>query len=545
MLVLVIIVGTCVAGDGSRYRSVALPSIEAAVHADDLVLASSGDLHGIAAVYNQFIEQARQRADCQALVLVHDDVEIIDANFRAKVLAAVGDVGVGVAGVIGGSQLTSTKWWDARRTAGRVFETRGLIDLGVTRADVDVVDGLLLVISPSAFATIDFDGIVCPGFHGYDVDYCLQARHAGLRVVVRPIDVIHRTAVDVYDRTDFERAARAAETKWPALIRPLTTTETFAKCVGRSRHLARRSASRARRLVGDVRAPRHRTPAASTAVSSVRRDPPASITCGVCAEPMATSGLDSTTGGSILACAGCGSGVTWPPPHRDPASSAIWTEQYGATRLARRPVWFAEARKRIEWLQLHLPEGSILEVGCGTGEFVRVAQDEGFDAYGIEPSEWAAARAVDLDVNVHCGLVSEWCAEHSGFRFDAVAMWHVLEHVPDPAGFMRDATSVLQPGGLVFIEVPNFASTDAERLGVDWDAAQLHDHFHHFTPDSLAGLLDRCGLDVVQVLPMTSRLYGSRPAWQSSRNRALIEGHAWPALDLLRAVARTQRRATE
>jgi SAM-dependent methyltransferase len=546
MLSVVIIVGSCVAGDGSRYRSVALPSIEAAVSEGDLVLSAVGDERGIAAVYNQFIDVARQRDDCEALALVHDDVELIDPNFRVKVLAAVGEVGVGVAGVIGGAGLASMKWWDARHTAGRVFETRGLIDLGVTQADLDVIDGLLMVISPIAFASITFDEVACPHFHGYDVDYCLQARQAGLRVVVRPIEVVHRTVVDVYDRTEFDRATMVVESKWPEFIRPPTRSEAIVESMKRAPDLVRRGAGRARRVVRSARTSKRSASSPSTpVVATAHVDAPTSIRCGVCNEHFAPPARRLAPGGEILTCGSCGSGVTWPLPDRDPASAAIWEEQYGATRLARRHIWFAEARKRIEWLQLHLAEGSMLEVGCGTGEFVRVAEDEGFDAYGIEPSEWAAAQAADLGVRVHRGLVNEWRAENSEFRFDAVAMWHVLEHVPDPCGFMRDAISLLRPGGLVFIEVPNFESTDAARLGVDWDAAQLHDHFHHFTPDSLAGLLDRCGLEIVQLLPMTSRLYGSRAAWQSSRNRALIEGYAWPALDLLRAMARTQPSVTE
>src|SRR5258708_7784275 len=126
-------VGSPIVADGTRFKEITLPSLERVLDQDDVVLSATGDTRGIAAVYNDFVREARSRSDCEALVLLHDDVEIVDANFRAKVLAAVGEDGVGVVGTIGGADLRSVAWWEARRTAGRVFETRKSIDLGHPR----------------------------------------------------------------------------------------------------------------------------------------------------------------------------------------------------------------------------------------------------------------------------------------------------------------------------------------------------------------------------------------------------------------------------
>src|SRR5207245_8809890 len=116
----------------------------------------------------------------------------------------VREEGVGVVGAIGGGDLRSIAWWEARRRAGRVFETRGLVEVGPPRADVDVVDGLLMALSPLAFQALAFDEEACPRFHGYDVDLCLEARAAGLRVIVRPIDIVHRTKGGFGDKTAFD-----------------------------------------------------------------------------------------------------------------------------------------------------------------------------------------------------------------------------------------------------------------------------------------------------------------------------------------------------
>ena len=79
-------------------------------------------------------------------------------------------------------------------------------------------------------------------------------------------------------------------------------------------------------------------------------------------------------------------------------SDGIWVGQYGGQRLARRPVWFAEARQRLDWILLRQPDGVLVEVGAGTGEFAKVALDAGFDTYAVEPSLWAAHQAQGLSL---------------------------------------------------------------------------------------------------------------------------------------------------
>lgn len=235
--------GTCVGGDGHKYSSVSLPTIQQVASADDLVLSEPGR-NGICAVYNQFIDVVSNRADCEALVLLHDDVEIHDEEFRDKVLAAVGEDSVGVVGVVGGADIPSLQWWRGRRLAGRVEEPRGAADLGARTADVDAVDGLMLVLSPRAFRSIRFDGDSFPEYHAYDVDYCLAARAAGLRVVVREIDVFHRTKGGFGDAGAFKDADRVLVGKWPQFVRPMTLRED---ALSRARGIARRQVARVRR----------------------------------------------------------------------------------------------------------------------------------------------------------------------------------------------------------------------------------------------------------------------------------------------------------
>lgn len=85
---------------------------------------------GIAAVHNDFVAQARSNDDCEALVLVHEDVEIIDPLYREKILAVVAEPDVGICGVIGGAGLESIAWWDARARAGRVRVAIRVVEFG-------------------------------------------------------------------------------------------------------------------------------------------------------------------------------------------------------------------------------------------------------------------------------------------------------------------------------------------------------------------------------------------------------------------------------
>lgn len=244
-----IIFGTCVA-DEARYTSIALPSIRRSAITDDVILKEPGR-RGIARVYNQFISEARHHSECSALVLLHEDTEIIDDNFRAKIMHLAKNPTVAVGGVAGAAGLRGLEWWTGRSRAGLVYETRGALDLGPRHADVDVVDGLLMIVFPSAFRRFVFDEASFPGFHGYDADYCLQARNIGLRVVVMELDILHRTKTGYGDKEAFRRANEAFSAKWPAHVhraglmsrcsRHWRNTENLANTAakGLARHLSR------------------------------------------------------------------------------------------------------------------------------------------------------------------------------------------------------------------------------------------------------------------------------------------------------------------
>ncbi len=203
-----------------------------------------------------------------------------------------------------------------------------------------------------------------------------------------------------------------------------------------------------------------------------------------------------------------------------------------------RPQWLKEAELRTTWLQLHIPDGSVLELGGGTGEFVAALEAHGYDAYGAEPSAWAAQAARELGARVTTGDLAVWRQEHPGWLVDAVVAFHVFEHVHEPRAFLAEVADVLAPKGLLALEVPNFDSVLARRHTFHWASGHLADHVYHYTERGLCALLEQAGYEVQTSLPFSTRVYDAAPMWQARRTAWRSAGIDEAPLDMLRVVAR-------
>lgn len=472
---------TCV-GSEQTYRSRALAGLRLAAEPDSLVAETSTD-RSIFAAYNEVLDALAERDDLEALVLLHDDTEIVDPDFCAKVRARLAEGDIAVIGVVGARDARSLRWWEGQGF-GAVRESRGLVDFGGGSHDVETVDGLLMVLSPWVVRNLRFDDVRFSGFHGYDADLCAQARAAGRRVIVDELDVVHHTKGGYGDG----RAFLEADARWRA------------------------------KWLGDDR-------------------PPVQSPCPLCAATLPIAPGEGPR--TILTCPSCGAGVTLPPPGRDLAGDGIFVEQYGGGRLAHRDHWLREAAVRLDWIAPQLPAGALLlDVGCATGELLDVARARGLRPLGVELSGWAAAQArAFAGVEVFERDLAEWPAAHPGLRVDAVCAFHVLEHVPDPVGFLRDMRALLRPGGHVFLEVPNYASAAASRDPIAWVGTALNDHVTHFTPATLGAALERAGLRVLETRPLTSEAYDLPAGWQTRLRSWEALGVTRPDEDLLRAVA--------
>ena len=205
--------GICV-GSEERLERCALAGLRR-VSEPDSPVATSRDNDSIFTAYNEMLDAFGDDERLEALVLLHEDVEILDRAFCDKIRSVLSEPRVAIAGVIGARNVTSLKWWDGDG-CGRVRESRGVVDLGRGRHDVDVVDGLLLALSPWAVRNLRFDDANFCGFHGYDVDICFQARAAGMRVVIEDIDVMHHTNGGYGDVATYTAADEMFRAKWAA-----------------------------------------------------------------------------------------------------------------------------------------------------------------------------------------------------------------------------------------------------------------------------------------------------------------------------------------
>ncbi len=205
--------GVCV-GSERTYLRCARPGLLACA-ARDAPIAESRDNTSIFPAYNEILDVFADEPDLEALVLLHEDVQLRDAQFEAKVRAVLTNEQVAVVGVVGAVGVRSLAWWEGDGR-GRCAETRGVVDFGGGCHDVDTVDGLLLVLSPWAVRTLRFDAATYHGFHGYDADICFQARAEGRRVRVVDVDLFHHTKGGYGDVVAYREADAAFRAKWSA-----------------------------------------------------------------------------------------------------------------------------------------------------------------------------------------------------------------------------------------------------------------------------------------------------------------------------------------
>jgi SAM-dependent methyltransferase len=135
----------------------------------------------------------------------------------------------------------------------------------------------------------------------------------------------------------------------------------------------------------------------------------------------------------------------------------------------------------------------VLDIGCGRGQLLQALRARGWEVAGTELSDRSAAYARDvLRIDVQTGDVLGLCLPAAGFS--AVILWHVLEHVPEPALLVREVARILRPGGVLLVAVPNFASPEARWARARWFHLDVPRHLSHFVPRTLYDMLDAADL---------------------------------------------------
>lgn len=159
------------------------------------------------------------------------------------------------------------------------------------------------------------------------------------------------------------------------------------------------------------------------------------------------------------------------------------------------------SRKRKQVVALSKREtGSLLDVGCGTGDFAGTMQAAGWQTIGLEPD--ANARRMASERHGLTVQEPEHLFKLDPRQFDVITMWHVLEHVHRLHEYLDQIRQLLTPGGCLLIAVPNYQSSDAAHYGEKWAAYDVPRHLYHFSPHTMAELVGQHGFHVERHLRM-------------------------------------------
>lgn len=158
--------------------------------------------------------------------------------------------------------------------------------------------------------------------------------------------------------------------------------------------------------------------------------------------------------------------------------------------------------KRIRALRRFSTGGRLLDIGCGTGGFLRAVSEGGWEVYGLEPSVRAAKVAAEV-----CGAPVITArledADVPPEFFDVVTLWDVLEHLHDPRAGLAKASRTLKAGGLLVVSTPDFDSPDRKLFGKYWFGYDLPRHLYIFDRRTLTALLDQVGFKVLEIAHFT------------------------------------------
>lgn len=147
-------------------------------------------------------------------------------------------------------------------------------------------------------------------------------------------------------------------------------------------------------------------------------------------------------------------------------------------------------------------EKNILDVGCGTGEFLLTCKNNGWNIVGVEPNKNAQELAISkLKKSTISTIVSD-VHELTSQEFDVITLWHVLEHVPDLNSYIFKLKSLLKPNGVLVIAVPNYKSYDAVYYKQFWAAYDVPRHLWHFSRKSIESIFSEFEMNVDSILPM-------------------------------------------
>jgi 2-polyprenyl-3-methyl-5-hydroxy-6-metoxy-1,4-benzoquinol methylase len=188
-----------------------------------------------------------------------------------------------------------------------------------------------------------------------------------------------------------------------------------------------------------------------------------------------------------------------------------------------------KTKRNLIQTQTGLKHGNLLDVGAGTGAFAHIMQSSGWKVIGLEPDAIARQNALS---KYNLSLESpDQLYQLKADQFDAITMWHVLEHVHDLHGYLENFHRILKQSGRLVIAVPNYTSHDATLYKEFWAAYDVPRHLYHFSPQSMQGLAEAKGFTIKAFKPMWfDSFYVSMLSEQYKNGKGNLISAVWDGL---------------
>lgn len=210
---------------------------------------------------------------------------------------------------------------------------------------------------------------------------------------------------------------------------------------------------------------------------------------------------------SLVKCTVCGLKITSPRPTDSELSKYYLSEDYishsnKARSIIDKAYLFIRKftlKRKVKLISQFASIPTILDYGCGTGEFLNICKSAGWVTTGIEPSTKARQMANQLS-NLR---VYSSSTDLPDVKYEIITLWHVLEHISDLDAVVKDLSKRLSDHGTIFIAVPNYECYDAAIYKDYWAGYDVPRHLWHFSKHSIEKLLHSHSLKLKSILPMS------------------------------------------
>ena len=234
---------------------------------------------------------------------------------------------------------------------------------------------------------------------------------------------------------------------------------------------------------------------------------------------------------TIFECENCGLLFTTPRPAPDVIGKYYQSDEY-YSHQENTKGFIPKIYERIKGINIRnkvkialdgKPQGRLLDIGCGVGDFLCQVKKQNWEVVGIEPSD-DAKNIAESRLGFRPLSPSESISLQSG-SFDVITLWHVLEHVDDLKFQTSEISRLLKPGGRLIIALPNYQSFDCQYFKEKWAAWDVPRHLNHFSPDTLRRMMVSVGFAPID----TKKL-----VWDAYYISFLSERYRQKSLPLLR-----------